>query len=62
MKKVCYKISSALVVMGFVFFLWFFRGDTQTFEMTEEEAAKTVFFLTYIQIVTMIMTQWLFPL
>ncbi len=41
------KISSALVVMGFVFFLWFFRGDTQSFEMTEEEATKAVFSYIY---------------
>lgn len=37
------------------------KNEIYTFEMTEEEAAKAVL-ITYIQIVTMIMTQRLFLL
>ena len=40
MKKVFYKISSTLVVIGLVILLHFFSGYMQNFEMTEEEAAK----------------------
>ena len=39
MKKVFYKISSTLVVIGLVILLYFFSGYMQNFEMTEEEAA-----------------------
>lgn len=43
MKKVFYKISSTLVVIGLVILLYFFSGYMQNFEMTEEEAAKCKF-------------------
>ena len=47
MKKVFYKISSTLVVIGLVILLYFFSGYMQNFEMTEEEAAKAVFDYIY---------------
>lgn len=64
MKKIFYKIGSASIVIGLVFFMWFAGKDMQEAKMskevvtvekrdasnpkmTEEEAAKAVFYYIY---------------